>query len=335
MHVIKANNINAAFAIGLRGLLQDGHEGVSRNGVVLRHPTPVTTAYTNPKHRVLFCRQRRPNPFFHVMESMWMLAGRNDLKFVSHYNARMATYSDDGATQPAAYGHRWVHHFEKNQILFVIDELCKNPDSRRATIGMWDPRTDIEAVMLGGADVPCNTNIYFIKRPGPFGGLDMTVTNRSNDAIWGAYGANAVHMSFLHELVSLATDIPMGTYYQVSNDLHAYTDVYSIDTLVGMSLEASHRSADYPNTVPLINLADGEDINDFIADLCDFFDTPPIEGQFGGVRTFWFDQVITPMYLSWEAYKRRDAAKAHEWAGRIQAMDWRLSCEEWLSDVKW
>ena len=50
----------------------------------------------------------------------------------------------------------------------------------------------------------------------------MTVCNRSNDMIWGAYGANAVHMSILMEYVAVAVNAPMGSYYQISDSFHIY-----------------------------------------------------------------------------------------------------------------
>jgi len=52
----------------------------------------------------------------------------------------------------------------------------------------------------------------------------MVVFNRSNDMVWGCYGANAVHFSFLHEFIGRSTGLPLGTYTQVSVNLHAYID---------------------------------------------------------------------------------------------------------------
>ena len=121
MHVINASNINHAFRQGLGLLLSyAGDKGTSRNGTVIRVPEPVTTVYAQPRLRVLQNKVRNANPFFHLMEAMWMLAGRNDLKFVKVFNTRMGTYTDDGVTQPAAYGHRWRQHFMVDQIAFVI-----------------------------------------------------------------------------------------------------------------------------------------------------------------------------------------------------------------------
>ena len=81
---------------------------------------------------------------------------------------------------------------------------------------MWNPWGDLDSSSI---DIPCNTNIYFKIREGE---LQMTVCNRSNDMIWGAYGANAVHMAVLQEYVAAQLDVPMGKYYQISDSFHVY-----------------------------------------------------------------------------------------------------------------
>src|SRR5690606_34526281 len=149
---------------------------------------------------------RGANPFFHLFESLWMLSGRNDLPWLAQFNKQMATYSDDGGkTQPAAYGFRWREYFGYDQISELVDHLARDPKSRRAVIGMWDPwgihqTAEGQYAMNGdllsaqdSKDVPCNTHCYFQLRTTEAGTqLDMTVTCRSNDALWGAHGANAV-----------------------------------------------------------------------------------------------------------------------------------------------
>lgn len=222
MRVITVDNVNSALPAGLALLKKYGVEAPSRNGPVLAMPCPVTTAYTRPTQRVLFGAVRDANPFFHLFESLWMLAGHNDTAFVARYNPRMATFSDDNdaATQNGAYGYRWRQHFNGvDQLLEVALLLARDPTTRRAMLGMWDPAQDL--VNQGSKDLPCNTHVYFDASRGV---LDMTVCCRSNDVVWGAYGANAVHMSFMQEWLALYLNIPVGTYYQMSNNYHVYTE---------------------------------------------------------------------------------------------------------------
>lgn len=333
MLVVNGNNIGQAFKHGLGVLLANGEAGDSRNGMVLRVPKPVSTVYSDPIKRALWNPVRRPNPFFHVMESMWMLAGRKDLKFPSYFNARMVEYSDDGgATQPAAYGHRWVNHFDIDQINFVVDELLRDPKSRRAVISMWDVNTDAPAVYEGTNDVPCNTTIYFIKRSN--GRLDMTVSCRSNDAIWGCYGANAVHLSFLHEYVSLAAEIQMGTYTQISNDLHVYLGIYDE---IKMDAMRNSQEVCYPWEVKSLwtyyESRDqfDEDLDQFFRHIDSLDDYGDHEFEPGTFHTEWFEEVIVPMFVAWDRYKSNDLPHALEIVDKcLMAEDWQSCCREWL-----
>ncbi|HEX7962209.1 MAG TPA: thymidylate synthase [Terriglobales bacterium] len=174
---------------------------------------PVCTVYERPWERVLLGHPwRDANPFFHLVDALWMLAGRNDVASLAPFNSTIGQFSDDGETFYGAYGQR-----SRNQVLGVIEHLRRDPDSRQAVIALWRPE-DLAADSL---DRPCNTHIYFKVRDGR---LQMMVCCRSNDALWGAYGANAVQFSILQEYIAAALGIPMGTYRQVSDSLHFYTE---------------------------------------------------------------------------------------------------------------
>src|SRR5690606_6235064 len=140
--------------------------------------------------------ERDANPFLHFFESLWMLAGRNDVDYMTRLVRRFAAYSDDGKTFNGAYGYRWRKWFGRDQLQQIIGALRSNPQDRRCVLGMWDAGHDLG---LQSADLPCNTHIYFRIQDDR---LNMTVCNRSNDAIWGAVGANVVHMSFLQEYMA-------------------------------------------------------------------------------------------------------------------------------------
>lgn len=218
MHVIRASNVNTALVLGLRHLIERGAEHDTRAGVALTAPEPVTTMYERPRERVLLAPWRDANPFLHLYESLWMLAGRRDVAPLQRIVKRFASFSDDGTTLRDAYGHRWRRHFGYDQLQHVIGELRSNPKSRRVVLQMWDAREDLGRHSSVRA-VPCNLLATFRVRQGD---LDMSVHCRSNDALWGAYGANAVHFSILQEYVAAAIGAGVGAYWQVSDDFHAY-----------------------------------------------------------------------------------------------------------------
>lgn len=228
MNVITVRNVHRALPNAIDFLLREGIRRESRNGPVVQAPTPVTTVYQRPSERVVFWPERDANPFFHLFESLWMLSGRNDVASVARYAKQMMQYSDDGATLHGAYGFRWRNHFVlsnrqdnfyHDQLPVIADRLRENPNDRRQVLSMWDAEEDFGRE---GKDLPCNLMATF--QVSPEGALDLVVFNRSNDIVWGCYGANAVHFSYLHEYMALLAGYPMGTYTQVSVNWHAYLD---------------------------------------------------------------------------------------------------------------
>lgn len=223
MIVLNVRNVQEALPAGIKLLQEVGIKRDSRNGPVLVAPCPVATVYQQPQERVIFWPERDANPFFHLYESLWMLAGRNDVAPLVRYAKNMANYSDDGKTLHGAYGYRWRNipgEFSSvgfDQLQVIARQLQANPTDRRCVLQMWDASLDLGGT---GKDVPCNLTATF--QINHHGQLDMSVFCRSNDIIWGAYGANAVHFSMLQEYMAIWIGVPIGTYTQISVNYHAY-----------------------------------------------------------------------------------------------------------------
>lgn len=321
MLVIRAENVNDAYDQAMYRIGMEGVQMDSRNGPVRKFPYPVVTEYKLPIERVLFDSDRDANPFFHLFESIWMLAGRNDIEFLKKFNSTIGQFSDDGETLHGAYGHRWRNHFNYDQLDLVIKSLVMDRNTRRAVLAMWDPYIDPDVAALGGKDVPCNTHVYFNVRPDGY--LDMTVCNRSNDMVWGCYGANAVHMSILHEYIALATGLPMGFYYQISNDLHVYEKHWGL--IKGAKSDEVSPYDVLDAHVPL--LAGIETPAMFDYDVTTFLMDPYTTDTY---RTHWFRGTIRPMALAHAAFKSNRPEAALVLAAQIEAEDWRSGCQNWL-----
>lgn len=292
----------------------------SRNGPVKSLIVPVTTGYGSPRERVLLCPLRDANPFFHLFESLWMLGGSNDVEFLKRFNSTIQQFSDDGKTFHGAYGHRWRHHFSFDQIKQVVKELRYSITSRRAVLTMWDAYLDPEVALAGGKDVPCNTHIYFGLKDDA---LDMTVCCRSNDLVWGCYGANAVHMSMLHEYVSLAARLPMGKYYQMSNDLHVYEKHWLLmDKLAVAGIEDPYKEW---NVSPW--LWKGEDQDLFDLDVKRF-----LENHLGDdYDTVFMNDIVRPMANAFEHYHLDNPYAGAELLGdNPNKYDWLEAGRQWL-----
>lgn len=325
MH-IKVRNAAHALSEGLLRIDEEGVARASRNGPVLAMDEPVTVTYAKPDERVVFAAEREANPFFHLYECLWMLAGKRDVASVAEFVPSMRNYSDDGKTFNAAYGYRWRRHFGRDQIDWVVGELRK-PDAnqdRRLYLGIWDPRHDYQPSL----DKPCNVGLSFRVRSDLR--LDMTVFNRSNDLVLGLAGANVVHMSFLHEVVARAAGLPLGQYHQISNDLHLYTTAPAsiaarpLSGLWGPSTDSYAQGFVAPYPVMEVDWQTwNEDLNTFL--------------QFGnvvGLRDRFFRRVAGPMMAAHTHYRRHKGAERYEGAIEILeqclASDWRAAGIEWM-----
>jgi len=326
MEHIAARNVSDGLYLTKLSLLEVGKKENTRNGWVLEFPTPFCVTYTHPTERVLFYPERDANPFFHLMESLWMLAGRNDVEWISKYNKRISDYSDNGKTFHGAYGHRWRNHFRggpkefKDQLDQVMIRLHKFPNDRRAVVSMWDPNVDL-VMHNDGKDYPCNTQIFFSKRDKV---LNMTVINRSNDIVWGLFGANAVHMSMLQEYMAARTQSEVGTYIHFSNNAHAY-----LDTLE----KIKNMQPDYESYLII-----GDDASQYHSQ-------PLVDNwlTFDEELALWFRNeevnVFENKFLSltafkvregWHFWKQKNINKAIEICKTIEDRAWRKACVEWL-----
>jgi hypothetical protein len=316
IHSITETNVNGAFDTAWHYLSVAGVEEPSRNGPVLVAPTPVITTYLRPTERVLFSPRRDANHVFHLMESIWMLAGLSDVEWLSQFSSNISTYAEPDGYIHGAYGARWRNWFnegEYDQLPVIINTLRTNPQSRQAVLQMWDPTADLEGEWR---DRPCNTAIYFDCRGGK---LNMTVTCRSNDILWGCYGANAVHMSMLQEVIAHAVGVPVGVYRQFSNNWHAYTDNDKVKDFLKYPPVGGfdHYESGRTVAIPLIS---GKETWQHFLDDCE-----RVVNGFRAVDTFFMDKVAVPLR---DAYLARKAGESYD-VRNVPECDWKLGFQQW------
>jgi thymidylate synthase len=334
MRVLQVRNVNDAWYHGVRTLMSGGDREQSRVGEVIVYPEPVTTVYQRPEERVLFCEARRANPFFHLFESMWMLSGQSDARwldtFVSDFSARFA---EDSGYMHGAYGHRWRQQFlvrdadgrhTRDQLRAISSLLRRDPTTRQAVLEMWSPERDLNVTVR---DKPCNTHAYF--RPRSVQGhlvLDMTILCRSNDIVWGAYGANAVHFSVLHEYMAAMSGMQQGMMWQVSNNWHAYVGV--IEEILGRGeWRPSKLYEDF--RVAASQLFPQATVGDVYDELDDWMTaantySSPRNGQL-------FDDLLVPMHRAWLYHRQHLYEAAQAAMDGVRHSDWQMAGQQWLA----
>lgn len=326
MKAITVRNVNDAYKTVLEDALSlDRSErwrwiGSRLGDKVLEYQEPFATTYRYPRERVLFNTTRDANPFFHVMESLWILQGREDLAWISQFNSKIADFSDDKVIFHGAYGFR-LRKNNGDQVAKLISLLSKKKDTRRGVLMIWDP-SDLGYDSL---DIPCNTTLYFKIRDEQ---LHMTVCCRSNDVIWGAYGANAVHFSFLQEYIASMLHVDMGTYTQISDSFHIYDNNPAWlrhgrygRNIVDYKLYGQHVRLN--DITPLVS-----DYITFDYELQQFFEDDWDEKAY---YNDFFSTVAVPIRRAWDWYKERDTTKALNEASKIASLDWRFACSQWLN----
>ena len=349
MIVLNSRNVNDALIAGVELIKDQGVVQGSRNGPVWRIQEPVVTVYRKPHECVLFSPWRDANPFFHLIEFLWLLGGRDDLKCITPYVPRMKDFSDDGGkTQPGSYGKRWRNHEVSvgrdgeynwgDQLNWAVKKLRADPNDRRVVIQMYDPFVDGEggAADRGGKDVPCNLLIVpqVINQE-----LHITVTCRSNDMVLGAYGANAVHFAMLQVYLAGRLSVGIGCYNQISLNFHCYqesnisletwTDPYTTNEVAPLSLFDN-----FPLASSTENGWTDEKRERIIQeDLRIFFDHSASEAA-TKARWPFLRQVAVPMAMAhqhWRNTRGEDRyLGALEILQQVQASDWRRAAEEWI-----
>lgn len=335
MIVLKARNANQALPEMMYEIAHSEHavQRGSRNGPVIQFVEPFTIQYMNPLERVVFWGERDANPFFHLFESLWMLGGRNDVAYVKQFSSQMGQFSDDGRTFHGAYGHRWRQHWTFDQVGEIIKALKDNAENRRCNLQMWDPQVD--SPNGKGKDYPCNLSAVFNRNHA--GALNMVVYNRSNDILWGALGANCVHFSILQEYIAAGVGCPVGQYWQVSANMHGYTELNPVLNRCRPLGEKAFPSQQYRNECPYQN--DHVDpyplvsrpLREWDEDLRMFLEQG--DGASMGYRDPFFRRVAVPMLVAYRHFQNK--SNEGRFTAAINAMRQVMNCDWKLAGLQW
>lgn len=367
MSIIEARNVCDALPFGVGLLLKEGVVEETRAGRAYVLPGPVVTDTHRPTERVLFSAVRDANPFFHLAEAFWMLAGRNDAAFLNRFVRDFGErFAEPDGTIHGAYGHRWRRALQIDQLDHVVSVLQRDHTSRQCVLQMWDCGIAVLPVDRGNGDVgelvvgqndlmgtwrdrPCNTHTYLRVRRVATGiektplVLDLTVCCRSNDAIWGAHGANAVHFSVLQEYLAARIGVSIGTMYQVSNNYHAYvSEIERLTTRVVGEMPAVEIYN--PRAFVLLDRLDDDRYSKGDVMAKPLFDSPEnidtdIEDlmsavEHGRPHASYVNDALHAVegLLFAHAVRERDPAGALERVDECADLlpDWTMACREWL-----
>lgn len=166
---------------------------------------------SNPTHRSINTPGRKFNEEYAEYEWQWYLSGERSAVDIAKRAKIWASCMDENGEVNSNYGWQWKRG---DQLGYVIRELTENPDSRRASISIYDAKDRWNFAN----DTPCTYAINFYIRDNE---LCMSVMMRSND-LWFGFCNDQYCFSKLQELVANKLELEVGTYFHFVNNLHLY-----------------------------------------------------------------------------------------------------------------
>jgi thymidylate synthase len=144
-------------------------------------------------------------------EWQWYLSKNPSAEEISKSAPIWRQHMDSGGHVNSNYGYQWSRN---SQIDYVVHELKRNPQSRRALLTMYDGKENAGYAK----DTPCTLNIGFTIADNK---LNMNVMMRSND-LWFGFCNDQYCFSKLQQLIANRLSIEIGWYYHFTNNLHLY-----------------------------------------------------------------------------------------------------------------
>ncbi len=154
-----------------------------------------------------------------VYELLWFLAGDTNVKYLNDHGVRIwDEWADERGDLGPVYGQQWRSWPAQDgrtidQISWVLDEIRRNPDSRRLVVTAWNP-TDLDRMALA----PCHCLFQFYVAEGR---LSCQLYQRSADAFLGV-PFNIASYALLTHMMAQATGLQPGDFVHSFGDAHLY-----------------------------------------------------------------------------------------------------------------
>jgi len=154
-----------------------------------------------------------------IYELLWFLAGQTNIRYLNDNGVSIwDDWADEEGELGPIYGCQWRawpgpdgRHYD--QISKVIEEIRRNPDSRRLIVSAWNV-AEVPKMALA----PCHTLFQFYVADGK---LSCQLYQRSADLFLGV-PFNIASYSLLTLMVAQVCDLQPGTFVHTFGDVHLY-----------------------------------------------------------------------------------------------------------------
>jgi thymidylate synthase len=161
-----------------------------------------------------------------LYEVLWYLSGENHIRNLSKHTKIWNAWADENGNLETAYGYYWRHFpsakkdengkwtvREVDQIGYVINEIKRNPNSRRLVVTAWEPGNATKSKLP-----PCHYSFAFNVNNGK---LNCHLTQRSGDIALGI-PFNLAAYSILTQIIAQETNLELGFFAHTIIDAHIY-----------------------------------------------------------------------------------------------------------------
>ena len=156
-----------------------------------------------------------------IHELLWFLQGDTNIAYLKRNKVRIwDEWADDNGDLGPVYGAQWrswrgADGRTVDQVQRVVDEIRRNPDSRRLIVSAWNVG-EIERMALP----PCHAFFQFYVADGR---LSCQLYQRSADIFLGV-PFNIASYALLLMMVAQVTDLEPGEFVHTLGDAHLYTN---------------------------------------------------------------------------------------------------------------
>lgn len=154
-----------------------------------------------------------------IHELLWFLQGDTNIKYLKDNGVSIwDEWADENGDLGPVYGHQWRSWPGRNgepidQISKLIDQIKRNPDSRRLIVSAWNV-ADVDNMALP----PCHSLFQFYVANGK---LSCQLYQRSADTFLGV-PFNIASYALLTMMIAQVCDLEPGEFVHTFGDTHLY-----------------------------------------------------------------------------------------------------------------